>query len=187
MKNFFQNKLILACLLGFVAFGARAQVGLPPVITVQPLGLSVSQGDTVVLTVVAVSLTSMSYKWYCDNHEISGATGSILTINSANSGRAGTYRVEVKNSSGTSVSANAAVVVLPKVKIHLPIKTAKMKSQGFEIQLENLTAPKCVVYASTDMVNWSPIATNSVVAGAVTYTDTTAVGRPCRYYKVMDE
>ena len=187
MKHILPIRLIFTVLLGFLALGARAQVGLPPVIVVQPLGVSVSQGGTVVLTVVAASATSMTYKWYRNNAVVGGATGSTVTLNNLGTGQAGTYRVEVKNSAGTTVSGNAVVVVTPRLKVQLPVKAARMKANGFEIQMDNLTVPKAVIYASTDMVNWNPISTNVVAAGAATFVDTTALGRPCRYYKVMDE
>jgi hypothetical protein len=44
-----------------------------------------------------------------------------------------------------------------------------------------------VIYASTDLAVWTPIATNAVSSGSVTYTDTSATNRSFRYYRAKDQ
>lgn len=187
MSNWTKTLRWAAILLGFTAVTSLAQIGPPPVITVQPLGLSVPKKGTAVMTVVAVSATTLSYQWYKDGEKLSGATAPVLTIAKVSNGDAGSYQVVVQNASGVVRSAAAALIVLAKEKTALPIKAAKMKPEGFELAMEGLTVSQCVIYASTDMVNWHPIATNSVSAGTANFTDTAASSRPGCFYKVMDE
>lgn len=178
---------LTALCLGFAAITSVAQIGPPPVILVQPLGLSVPKLGTAVLTVVAASVTTASYQWYKDGAPISGATTSVLLFDKVQTGDAGAYHVVVRNASGTARSASATLLITEKIKVQLPIKLAKKVAAGFELQLEGLSVPQCVVYASDDMQNWVPIATNAVTSGSIKYTDVTANQRTFRFYKVMDE
>ena len=142
------------------------------------------------MTVIATSLTSMSYKWYHNGQLISGATGSIITLNNLSPADAGSYYVEVRNASGTSTSQATTLIVLlndtsKQDPQPLPITEAKMTPAGFEVKLTGLTTSKCVIYASTNLVNWTPITTNTPSAGIVDYIDASALQRPVRFYKAM--
>lgn len=187
MSSWLKKITITAVLLGFAGATGFAQVGPPPIITVQPLGLSVPEKGTAVMSVMAASATALSYQWYQDGTSIKDATTASYVIGEVKAKDAGTYHVVVRNASGTARSADAALKVTAKVKTQLPIKNAKKSPAGFEIELDGLTVPQCVVYASSDMVNWTPIATNTVVAGAARHTDVAANHLPGRFYKVMDE
>lgn len=185
-----QKAAIIPILLGVFSAPVQAQLGPPPVIAVQPLGLSVSRGGTAVMTVVAVSLTSLSYKWYRNGVLIPGATGSIISLTNVSSSNAGNYHVEVRNASGTVTSATAALLILTDVVEDvlqiLPIGNAQMTPSGFRIQLNGLTSSQCVIYASTNLADWTPIATNSPAGGIVDFTDPGAINRTFRYYKAMN-
>ena len=187
-----RNAMLSLILLGFCGQTVRAQLGPPPIIAVQPLGLSVSSGGTAILTVVAASVTSMSFKWYRNGQVIPGATGSIITLNNVSAADSGSYYVEIRNASGTAVSQSALLLVLlpdtTKDQAQpLPISSAKMTPAGFEIKLSGVTSSKCVIYASTNLTSWTPITTNAPSAGAVSYIDARALQVPMRFYKAMTQ
>ena len=177
------------CLLLLVIFHAQgwAQIGPPPIITVQPLGTAVLKQDTAVFTVAAVSGTSLSYQWYLNDKEINKATSSILTIKGVGYSDEGTYKVTVKNASGTVTSSSATLVVVDTIKKNQKIAKCKMTTSGFQLSLTNLTDPICVIYFSTNMVTWTPISTNVPSSGNVTFTDPRATNRPCGYYQAMTQ
>ena len=177
------------CLLLLVIFHSQgwAQIGAPPIITVQPLGTTVLKQDTAVFTVAAASGTSLSYQWYLNNKAINKATSSILTINKVEKPDAGTYKVTVKNASGTVTSSNATLVVVDTIKKNQKIAKCKMTTSGFQLSLTNLTDPICIIYFSTNMVTWTPISTNVPSSGDVTFTGPRATNQPYGYYKAMTQ
>jgi VCBS repeat-containing protein len=97
---------------GFAIRDARAQVGLPPVIIVQPLDQTVLKDGTATFTVVASSQTTMSYKWYFESNLISGASAASYSVVSAQRTNQGRYWVEIVNAAGTTISRAASLTVL---------------------------------------------------------------------------
>ncbi len=81
-----------------------------PVITVQPASQTNLFGATTTFTVVALG-GGLSYQWQKDGVEIPGATNSSFTIPYTLDTDAGNYRVVVHNSTDSTVSAVAALMV----------------------------------------------------------------------------
>jgi hypothetical protein len=97
----------------------------PPVITVQPVPLTITEGQHLSFTVTATSASSMSYQWSRNGTNIPGATTrtysattSNLTINGSN------YRVRVSNLGGPTESDAAMLTVnqAPAVTITSPVQ-----------------------------------------------------------------
>ena len=130
-----------------------------------------------------MSITTMSYKWYCDNTVVGGANSSILMVKNVSDGQAGKYKVLVSNASGSVTSSNAALVVLdaPSLQILPP----QMTTNGFRFRLSGPSKSHYVILASTDLRNWTPISTNAAPSGTVDFTDTSATNQSFRYYKAM--
>ena len=77
-----------------------------PTITTQPVGQSITTGQSFTLSVVA-SGANLSYQWAFGNQNISGATSATYSVSSASSANAGGYTVTVSNTLG-SVTSNGA-------------------------------------------------------------------------------
>jgi Immunoglobulin domain len=99
--------LLLGLLLPRICFAIP-----PPVITVQPLSLSVQILGKVSFSVVASSGTTMSYQWYKNASAISGATLSSFTIVNVQTSDQGTYAAKVTNAGGSVTSSDATLTVL---------------------------------------------------------------------------
>jgi Ig-like domain-containing protein len=98
-------------LLVFCLPRLASATGTPPIIIVQPLSLSVLNLDIAVFTVIASSLTTMTYQWYKDGTAISGATSSTLSLLNVSSANAGNYVVKITNAGGTVTSSTATLSV----------------------------------------------------------------------------
>lgn len=86
-----------------------------PAIMVQPASQqTVVAGNSATLSVMASGYPSPTYQWRKNNVPIGGATGSTFTLSSITAADAAVYSVVVANSLGTTVSANAALVVHSK-------------------------------------------------------------------------
>ena len=201
----YQLERMALCLVILVLFTAkgRAQIGTPPIIAVQPLGLAVQNGDTAILTTTAVSLTSMRFYWLFNGQPIPTTnstvvnvavplvgTVSTLTLNSVSPANAGTYSVKIVNGVGTVTSSNVVLVVLTSTVsnvvsnvVNIVSAGTGMVANGFKLQLSGPAGSNYVVQASSDLKNWIPIFTNAAPTGTIACTDAAALNLPFRYYR----
>lgn len=83
----------------------------PPSVVTPPSNLTVNEGASAVLSVVATGTTPMSYQWQRNGTNIvsggsvSGATGPTLTLNNAQPSQAGIYTVTISNAAGGLITA----------------------------------------------------------------------------------
>jgi regulation of enolase protein 1 (concanavalin A-like superfamily) len=82
----------------------------PPIIDDDPQDATVNEGSPVTFSVVATRATS--YQWQFNGTDIPGATSSTYYIEHVEADQAGTYRVLVSNSVGTTPSADAQLTVI---------------------------------------------------------------------------
>jgi hypothetical protein len=200
------------CLLFIGLFTARTQaqiLGGPPDITVQPVGLSVQNGGTAILTTsVLLSLTQLQFTWLLNGKPvpttnttvanisvvnllgITIGTESILTVKDISAANEGNYSVQIKNGAGTTTSDNADVIVLASTVSNAVSNVLSFVSSGtgltpagFKIQLSGPAGSNYVIQASTDLKNWIPLSTNSAPTGGISYTDAAANNLSFRYYR----
>ena len=100
--------LLLLCLW---PLAARAAIGPPPLITLQPLDQTALKGSTATFSVVAVSGTTMTYQWRQNGNIIPTATQSTYSLKAQYDG---VFSVDIMNGSGTVTSSNAALHVVLK-------------------------------------------------------------------------
>ena len=194
---------VAVCLAFFGLLSAKEvqAYGLPPLISVPPVGVSVQNGGTITLTAtIGVSLTPLTVRWFCNGYELKnanvsnasvplvGTTISTLTIPNATSTNAGTYYVKVENGGGEVTSGNAIVVVLGVVDLlsnTVSILTSQcgMTNGGFHLQMQKPASSNCVVEATSDYVHWTPIYTNNSNSTNISYLDTDATNHVQRYYR----
>jgi hypothetical protein len=186
-----------AAFFAFWTAKCDAQLGTPPIIVVQPVGISVQNGGTASLTATVVSLTPMEFHWLCNVYSVPNSsvanivvplvgTVTTLTISNATSASAGQYRLKVENGVGEVTSINATLVVLGSIvpeTLNIVSSTLKMTAGGFNIQLSGPSGSNYVIEASTDLKNWVPISTNAAPSGIVSYMDTDATNYPSRFYR----
>ncbi len=89
--------------------GYRSQLEVP-VITTQPAGASITEAQTISLSVTATG-GALTYQWYKGESAISGATSSSFSKYSATTADAGSYTVIVKNIKGSAQSNTASINV----------------------------------------------------------------------------
>jgi hypothetical protein len=196
-RQWFQKTLVYML---FGLFTAKAQAGLlfgAPDVIAQPLGISVQNGDTAIVTCTATSVTGFtSWNWYCNGKLVPASQSvtvnaivgveSILTIPHFSSTNSGTYYLAVANNYGTTDSSNASVVVvLNTVSNVLSAVTgaSKMLTSGFKLQFSAPAGSNVVIEATSALGSWSPICTNVATGGSVTYTDAAALSYPSRFYR----
>ncbi len=85
--------------------------GSPPVITVQPVDVSVATGGAATFSVTATGQGTVSYQWKLNGTNIVGATNASLTIPAVTAASQGIYTVLVSTASGATLSAGAVLTV----------------------------------------------------------------------------
>src|SRR5262249_25342723 len=96
-----------APVIAALASSGNAQTA--PVITLQPVSLSRSLGDTATFTVNATGTAPLAYQWHKEDQPVDNATNRILTLSNLWAAAAGSYKVVVSNSFG-SVTSDAATL-----------------------------------------------------------------------------
>ena len=96
---------------GYIGRISFARVGAPSLIQ-QPQSQSVAPGASATFSVQASGQGTLGFQWQKNGQNIDGANGSSYTIDNAQSGDAGGYRVIVSNDVGTVTSSTATLTVV---------------------------------------------------------------------------
>ena len=143
---------------------------LPPLITGQPLPVSVQVGATATFQVVAVSQGgTLSYQWRRNGGPISGATGSTYTTPATVTGDNGSaYSVLVSSSNGTSVTSSGALLTVgtptPLAITNQPLDTSVSVGQSASFSVRATGGTAAITY------QWRRNGSNIAGATAVSYT-----------------
>lgn len=162
---------------------ALVVVLLPPVITTQPQDQTVYPGRDAIFSVTAYGSEPISFQWRRNGVAISEAVSATCTLNDVQSAQAGAYSVVVSNAAGTVVSADAMLAVQAAESMRF-VSTERVTDGAVRLVLTGVLE-NTVVEASTDMITWGPIFTNSVPAGQIEITDADATNHSARYYRAV--
>ena len=154
------------------AFSNEASYNVPtidPAITTQPQSQAVPAGSTVTLTVAAAGTPAFDYQWCFNSASISGEVGTSLTITNFQSSNEGDYDVLVTNELGSVASETAGLYLAGPLRFVNPY----VDSNGwFWASQVGPAGSNFVVEASTNLLNWTPFATNPAPFGILSFTDT---------------
>jgi len=205
-------KRAVLCLvfIGFFAARTQAQGILPPVITppivlpsVLSSGGAVTNGGIAIITTTITTLTTLKgVAWYCNGKLVPSAKSALtssnllivstLTLTNVGFNDAGQYTLRATNLSGSAISAPAVLLVANLVNTVVTTVTnvvsfvsegTGMTENGFRLRLSGPAGSNVVVQATSDLIHWTPISTNTISGGNTSFTDTTARSRPGRYYR----
>jgi len=161
----------------------------PPVITEQPVSLTVTQGATATFKVTATSPGPLSYQWRfgipgSGGGNLDGATQATLTLLSAQPTNAGNYRVIVSNASGSATSTVATLRVLVTPALTAPTFNANI----FRLSLPSVIGLTYFLEFTDRLVppNWAPSGSAPGTGAMLTLMDPSPAG-PTRFYRVRVE
>ena len=159
----------------------------PPVIIAQPTNQTVLAGSSPAFTVAAAGSVPLGYEWYvaCTNLLQSG-TNNTLTLPPVLASNAGSYSVVVTNAYGSVTSAVAALVV--NVPLTAPQIMADSSGFGFSsgqfgFNLSGAFGQTIIVDGSTNLVDWTPLFTNTVGGSPFSFRDPASSGARWRFYR----
>jgi hypothetical protein len=149
-----------------------------PSFTASPVSRTVAAGTQVTLSGSVVGAPTLRYQWRFNGTNISGATGSSLTMSSFQSASQGNYSVVCFNSYG-SVTSLTAQVLLNNPRF---INTVKSGS-SLQTTFVGLSYTNYIIEASSNLTTWFPTKTNSSAIGVFNFTDPLPPAQPRRFYR----
>lgn len=171
---------------GTVVLNSMLQV--PPRINSQPVSRTAAPGATVTLNTSVSGYTGPYCQWFLNGVRIPGATSNVMTITNLQSATAGTYQMIATNSLGTAVTVPACLLLNSALRLDsCSVGTSGGGASGdcFQMRLVGVAGSNYVLQASTDMVNWTPIATNAPATGLWNFTDVQSTNFVRRFYRAV--
>jgi hypothetical protein len=97
-----------------------------------------------------------------------------------------TIRVYELNKSN-KISAPVTVRVIPPLTFNNTPAGTKWTGNGFQLQLDGLTGSGLVIYATSNLLTWTPIYTNPTATGSLQFIDSGATNFIHRYYRAVEQ
>ncbi len=155
----------------------------PPVFGALPLGQTVTNGGTITLVANASGTPPFFYQWQFQGMNIPNATNSTLVISNFQAVNQGDYSVVTWNSSGTNVSAQAALYLSsPPRFISFGVIHGSVSAEFAGVANTNY-----VFQASSNLANWFPVTTNSSPIGIFNFYDSVTPSVGNRFYRAISQ
>jgi hypothetical protein len=153
----------------------------PPAFAVLPVGQTAANGGMVVLSASTAGTPPFGYQWIFNGKILSGATNSSLVISNFQAANQGNYSVKTANSYGTNQSAPAALYLSSPPRF----VSFGVINGAFSAQFVGAENSNYVFQASTNLANWTPVATNNSPIGILDLYDPVNPGVPGRFYRAI--
>lgn len=134
-------------------------------------------GKTASFSVAATGTAPLAYQWKFNGANLALATNAALTLSGITTNQAGTYSVAVSNVAG-STNSMASLIVYATAAASLT--SASPASGQFALTVSGVSGYQYAVQASTDMVHWVSLQTNTA---PFTFVDTNASQFSRRFYR----
>jgi hypothetical protein len=137
-------------------------MSLPIWVSTQPRNQTVAVGSNVTFTVLTGGGPPRNYRWFFNQTNLlaSGITNSSLSLTNVQLTNAGNYSVVVTNVFNAVTSAPASLIVYTDATPTLTV-TAGSTDGRFQFSITGVTGLNYTVQASTNLVDWIPLQTNS--------------------------
>jgi hypothetical protein len=133
-------------------------------------------GQSNVFRAIPASISSLTYQWKFNGSNLPAATGSALALDKINPGQAGAYSVTADHSGEFTISS-ATLTVNATTSTLAP---AAHVSGQYALTVAGVTGLKFVVQASTNLIDWIPVQTNTA---PFTFVDVNAAKYRQRFYR----
>jgi len=134
----------------------------------------------------------LTYQWFKNGNgllnggNVSGVTSNLLWLTNVYVNAPGYYLVVVTNNFG-GVTSSVATLTVSNLPLVLPGGQCNLgcTNQQFWLTVAGPVGSNAVVYASTNLQTWVPLATNPLSLGSLTFTDPLATNYPKRFYRAQ--
>jgi hypothetical protein len=169
------------------AVTARASFGwtAPPGVLSQPQSLTVLEGATAALTVVATGSPPPTYQWQLNKMNIPGATAPTLSLTDVHTNDTGNYRVALTNSAGSFISAPITLTVAP-ASAQPGFGPVDLLSDGsLQFTLNGANGWNYRIDGTANLIDWSPLTNVSYTNGPWLYVDRGGTNPRYHFYRAV--
>ena len=85
----------------------------------------------------------------------------------------------------SSLVTRVSINVTQIIDQPLTVSIVGMTTNGCNLQLSGPAPATYVIFASPDLQNWTPVSTNAITTGKLSFTDTAATNYPNCFYKAV--
>jgi hypothetical protein len=157
---------------------ASLTVYVTPSITPPMHDIAVLAGQSAAWSPSASGTEPLAFQWQFNGTDIADATGASLILTNAEPEEAGTYSLIVSNIAGSITnSATLSVYSTPAATL---ILAPALSPDHFQFAITGVPGFNYVVEASTNLLDWEPLLTNT---SPFTLTDNQITNYPARYYR----
>jgi hypothetical protein len=150
-----------------------------PLLENQLTNLVVLAGQTETFRIKATGKGTLKYQWKCNDTNLPARVSSLLTLKNITTNQSGIYSVTVTDLYGsTNSTANMTVYATPTAKLAPTVSAGGQ----YAMTVVGVTGFKYVVEASTNLVNWVPVHTNTA---PFTFVDPNAGQFDHRFYRTV--
>jgi Right handed beta helix region/Immunoglobulin domain len=150
----------------------------PPILFQQPISQTAGLGSNVNFRVAAVGSPPLSYQWRFDDADIPGGTSSTLVLTNFTAAREGLYQVLVSNAGGSADSAPVMALLNDPVRIKYVSGDCR-----YDLRLSGPAGKTYILQTSINLVNWTPVVTNTASTGIVEVHDAGLATSPARFFR----
>jgi hypothetical protein len=160
-----------------------------PYIEQQPINQTAYSSAATGFNVVSVGIQPLFYQWQFNGTNIDSGTNSTLLLTNVPLSSVGSYLCIVSNQYGVAVSSPATLTVLRSTpRFDTSSSNLQFTSGGLSLQLNELSGHGAVIiYASTNLINWQPIFTNSPIVGTLQFLDSSSTNIPAQFYRAVEQ
>ncbi len=153
-----------------------------PTITLQPTDCIVDPGSSVSLQIAVSGRPAPQLQWILNGQVLASATNTTLTLDDIAAADEGAYQLLAQNPAGEAASTLASVLISAPLKLQsMGLDSSKMA----RFRLVGVHSRTYLVQASTNLTNWTTIATNYTDTGIISFLDCAATNHACRFYRAV--
>ena len=131
-----------------------------PSITVRPQSQMALVGTQVAFTATPASAAPLSYQWQLNGTNLAEAVQATLMLTNVTTDQAGAYAVHVTTEVGTVTSPPALLSVYENAAAVLGSWPSSTSSQ-FQVSIAGVPGFNYSLEASTNLIDWGPLLTNT--------------------------
>jgi hypothetical protein len=124
-------------------------------------------------------------QWFYNGSLLAGATNWSLKITNFQAAIQGNYQLQASNSSGSVATAPSSLLLYSGLQFDA--SSVNPTNGTIEVRLVGTPNTKYVIEASTDLVHWVPISTNSPATGLWSFSDPAASSFSQRFYRALPQ
>ncbi len=144
-------------------------------VVIPPADQVVRPGSNAAFEVTAVGSALIRYQWQWNGTNLSNATSSTLTLTNVQAGQAGSYAVVVSVITNVPIAPAVFTVSLAMAATDTVLSQPQLLADGtFRMLLEGAPNQNYVIEISTDLAEWTALATLNYTNGAMPFIDASA-------------